>query len=68
MNIETGEIKNADDLTAEQRASGKWVPLPPYWRVKSYTPKAPSTRHDFTRLQHADDRRARKAARRRQRA
>ena len=29
MNIETGEIKAWDDLTDEERASGKWVPATP---------------------------------------
>lgn len=29
MNIETGEIRYWDDLTAEEKASGKWIQLPP---------------------------------------
>lgn len=66
MNIETGEIKPESELTAADRASGKWVLLPPGYKPKSYTPKTPSTKRDFTRLQRADDRRQRKAAKRRQ--
>lgn len=59
MNIETREIKDADDLTPAERASGKWIPV-----AKKYVQKQPISDADFARIQKAHDRWQRRLAKR----
>lgn len=59
MNTETREIKDADDLTPAERASGKWIPV-----AKKYVQKQPISDADFARILKADERRKRRAAKR----
>lgn len=61
MNVETREIKPADELTAAERASGKWIPV-----AKKYVAKQPISDADFARIMKADERRKRRAAKRAQ--
>jgi len=76
MNIDTGEIKDADALTDAEKASGRWNPLTegsePNW-AKHYLKqlarmvrpaREPRTPIDFARIAKAEAKRARKAARR----
>lgn len=59
MNIETGEVKNMDDLTPAEHASGKWIKLP-----TGYVPKAPTTPGDHWRIERANARRKTRATKR----
>jgi hypothetical protein len=59
MNIETREIRAAAALTAEEKASGKWIPV-----RRKYAQKQPITDADFARIIAADERRKRRAANR----
>lgn len=64
MNVETREIRNADELTEEEKASGKWIPIAKKW-ARKYVQKQPVTDADFARIQAAHDRRLRRAEKRR---
>jgi len=59
MNVETREIKNAENLTPAERASGKWIPV-----AKKYVQKQPISDADFARIQKAHDRWHRRLAKR----
>lgn len=59
MNIETGEVKNLNELTPAEHASGKWIKLP-----KGYVPKAPTTPGDHWRIERATARRTARAMKR----
>lgn len=69
MNIETGEIRDLDALTDKEKASGKWAPIPAsIWKrlyAKGYTAKVPKSDEDFARILKADEKRKRRAAKRR---
>lgn len=59
MNIETREIRDLNELTPAQRASGKWIPV-----AKKYVQKQPISDADFARIQKAHDRWQRRLAKR----
>jgi hypothetical protein len=48
MNIETREIKDLNDLSPAEKASGKWIPV-----AKKYVQKQPITDADFARIEKA---------------
>ena len=56
MNIETREIRDVKDLSDEEKASGKWIPV-----AKKYVKRQPITDADFARIVKADAKRSRKA-------
>ena len=60
MNIDSGIIKPEDDLTAEERLSGRWMKLPPDYRPKTN----PVTDGERARLLAAEEKRLRKMERR----
>jgi hypothetical protein len=59
VNIETREIKNADELTEVERASAKWIPI-----AKKYVKKQPISDADHARILAAHERRMRRAGKR----
>jgi hypothetical protein len=63
MNIETREIRAVSELSDEEKASGKWVPVPRKI-AKKYVQKQPVTDEDYARIMAADARRKRRAAKR----
>jgi hypothetical protein len=58
MNIETREIRNQKDITAEEKASGKWVPV-----ARRYVQKQPISDADYARIMADYERRIRRAMR-----
>lgn len=58
MNIETREVRDVEDLTPRELASGKWIEL------KTYVPKTPVSDRDYRRILLAEERRLNRAARR----
>jgi hypothetical protein len=59
MNIETREVREISELSEDEKASGKWIPI-----AKKYIKKQPITDEDFARIARANERMARKAANR----
>lgn len=59
MNTETREIRNERDISADEKASGKWIPV-----RRKYVRKQPITDADYARIMAADERRKRRAAKR----
>lgn len=57
MNIETREIRDASELSEQEKQSGKWIPV-----AKKYVGKQPISDADFARIIQADERRKRRAA------
>lgn len=57
MNVETREIRPVAELSDEQKASGKWIPV-----AKKYVQKQPISDADFARILKANERRLRRAA------
>lgn len=80
MNIDTGEVKPWDALTAEEKASGKWVPLAKgqaWWKARQAEIAAKKAERESKRIAkqlaakngrgrevRAEAKRARKAAKR----
>lgn len=58
MDTRTGEVKSVDQLTAEEKASGNWIPI-----AKKYMKKLPLTDADRARVIKAEERRQRRSAR-----
>lgn len=56
MNIETREIRDMNELTADERESGKWIPV-----AKKYVQKQPISDDDYARILAAEERRQRRA-------
>ena len=56
MNIDTGEVRKLEDLSADDLRSGKWLKLP-----KAYERKVPLTPDDHANVLRAHQRMLRKA-------
>jgi hypothetical protein len=56
MNIETREIRDVNDLTEDEKRSGKWIPA-----RRKYAQRQPLSDADFARIVAANDRRLRRA-------
>jgi transcription initiation factor IIE alpha subunit len=59
MNIETREIRDLNEITPAERASGKWIPV-----AKKYVKKQPISDEDYARIMAAEERRIRRALKR----
>jgi hypothetical protein len=59
MNTETREIRDASQLTEQEKASGKWIPV-----RRKYVQKQPISDADYERIRAAYERRERRDARR----
>lgn len=61
MNTETREIRDARELSEAERRSGLWIPV-----RRKYVQKQPISDEDFARCVAAEQRRKRRAEKRRQ--
>lgn len=61
MNTDTREIRDMMELSEQERASGKWIPV-----ARKYVHKQPISDADFARCVAANERRLRRAKKRRQ--
>jgi transcription initiation factor IIE alpha subunit len=59
MNIETREIRDLNEITPAERASGEWIPV-----AKKYVQKQPISDEDYARIMAANERRTRRALKR----
>jgi hypothetical protein len=57
MNIDTGEIRNLNDLSEKEKKSGRWVEIPAKY-LKQYVKKTPTTDDDYAALNTAEAKRA----------
>lgn len=61
MNIDTGEVRDLQDLSAAEKNSGAWLPLRGKW-AKKYHQKTPVSAADRSRILKAESKRLRRRA------
>ena len=61
MNIATREIRDVAELTEQEKSSGQWIPV-----RRKYVQKQPISDADYARIMAAEERRIRRAMKRRQ--